>query len=278
MGKKRLTFSSALLYLVIILLAIVWLIPMYVLFRNALMLDPQITSWEWIWWSIPMHWENFKELFADPFVPMLNGFRNSAVISAITVVFETVIACMAGYALARINVKGRGIVFGFVIATMLMPMTALFVPQFVLIARLGGVNSWWGLIAPGLFNAFNTFMFRQFFLSFPRDLEDAGRADGLGYFGVFRHIALPNAWSIVIALGSLSLVNSWNSFLWPLVIGQGRDWWTVQVNISTYLSAQVVRLNMAFAGAFLGALPMLIAFFILQRYIAEGITHTGIKG
>lgn len=270
--------GSVVLHILLIFMAILFLTPLYVLLRNALMTDPQITSWDWSWFAIPPHWENFKDLFADIFVPMANGFKNSTLIAISTVVLETALACTAGYALARVPAKANGLVLGFILSTMLVPGTALFVPRFVLIAKMGWVNTIQGLIVPGVFNAFHTFMFRQYFLNFPRELEDAGRVDGLGYFGIFSRIALPNAWPIIIALGSLTLVNSWNSFLWPLLIGQGREWWTVQVNLSTYLTAQVVVLRLAFAGAFLGALPMLVAFFFLQRYIAEGITRTGIKG
>lgn len=270
--------SDIVLHAILVLVALVFLTPIYVLFRNSLMLDPQITSWDWIWFAIPPHFENFKNLFADPFVPMANGFKNSALIAISTVVLEISIACMAGYALARIPVRGRGLALGFILSTMLIPGQALFIPRFVLVAKIGWVNTIRGLIIPNIFNAFNTFMFRQYFLNFPLDLEDAGRVDGLGYLGIFWRLALPNSWAIVVALGSLTLVNSWNAFLWPLVIGQGREWWTVQVNLSTYLTAQVVRLNMAFAGAFLGALPVLVAFFFLQRYIAQGITRSGIKG
>jgi multiple sugar transport system permease protein len=274
----RYKIGNVIIHVFLILAAILFLIPIYLLLRNSLMVDAQITSWDWIWFAMPPHFENFPNLFADIMVPMANGFKNSALISASTVVLQTTIACMAGYALGRIPAKGKGLVLGFILSTMLIPGTALFVPLFVLIAKMGWVNTVQGLIVPGIFSAFNTFMFRQYFLNFPLELEDAGRVDGLGYFGIFWRLALPNAWSIVIALGSLTLVGSWNSFLWPLLIGQGREWWTVQVNLSTYLTAQVVKLNMAFAGAFLGALPMLIVFFVLQRYIAAGITRSGIKG
>lgn len=274
----RYKIGDVILHVFLILAALVFLVPIYILFRNSLMVDEQITSWEWIWFAIPPHWENYPALFGDILVPMATGFRNSALIAVVTVVLQTAFACMAGYALARIPIRGRGVVLGFILATMLIPGQALSVPLFVLVAKMGWVNTIQGLIVPGLFNAFNTFMFRQFFLGFPSDLEDAGRVDGLNYFGIFWRLALPNSWSIVIALASLTLVNSWNSFLWPLLIGQNPKWWTVQVNLSGYLTAQVVRLNMAFAGAFLGALPMLIVFFVLQRYIAAGITRSGIKG
>ncbi len=274
MNKAGTILSHALL----IFLAIIFLIPFYILVRNALMTNPEITSFDWVFFTKNPQWGNFKELFADPFVPMLTGLRNSALISVSTLIFQTFFAVMAGYALARIPYRGRDVVFAVILATMLVPTNALFVPTYAVVARLGWVNTLQGLIVPGLFSAFNTFMFRQFYLNFPPELEDAGRVDGLSYFGLFFRIALPNSWPLIMALGSLVLVNSWNAFLWPLVIGQTREWWTVQINLSVFLTAQVLNLKLLFAGALLGALPMLIAFLFMQRYIAEGVMRTGIKG
>lgn len=262
----------------LILLAVLFLIPFYVVVRNALATDMEITAFDWVWFPKSPQWGNFRELFADPFVPLANGFKVSAMIAAATTTLQTLMACMAGHALARIPYRHRNLVLVLILSTMMVPADALFVPSFALVARLGWVNTFQGLIVPGLFSAFNTFMFRQHFLDFPVELEDAGRVDGLGYFGLFWRLALPNSWPIIIALGSLTLVGSWNSFLWPLVIGQTRAWWTVQVNLAVFLTAQVIRLHEIFAGALVGALPMLIAFAFLQRYIAEGITRTGIKG
>lgn len=275
---RNVGLQGVVIQVLLIFLAILFLLPFYVMVRNALATDPEITSFDWVWFPKVVRWDNFKELFADPFVPLAKGFRNSAVISICTLTLQISIACMAGYALARIPYRHRNLVFLLIISTMMIPADALFVPTYALVARFGWINTFQGLIVPGCFSAFNTFMFRQHFIDFPPELEDAGRVDGLGYFGIFRHIAVPNSWPIIMALGSLTLVGSWNSFLWPLVIGQTRDWWTVQVNLAVFLTAQVIRLHEIFAGALLGALPMLVAFFIMQRYIAEGVARTGIKG
>jgi multiple sugar transport system permease protein len=264
--------------ILLLVFAFLWLIPFYVMLRNAFATDAQITSLDWVYWPRPMQWNNFKELFADPFVPMANGFKVSAIITTVTTTLQILFALMAGYALARIPYRWSNLVFILIIGTMMMPSDALFVPTYAVIARIGWVNTFPGLIAPGLFSVFNTFMFRQHFLDFPRELEDAGTVDGLNWFGTFRHVALPNSWSIIIALGSLTLIGSWNSFLWPLVVGQTRDWWTVQVNLSTYMTAQVIQLSMIFAGAVAGALPMVILFFFLQRFISVGVARSGIKG
>lgn len=275
---KRIQGWDVLIVMLLFLMAILWLVPFYVMLRNSLALDREITSMDWVMWPKVMQWGNFKELFADPFVPMAHGFLVSGIITVITTVFQIGFACMAGYATARIPYRWATLVFILIIGTMMIPADALFVPAFALIAKFGWLNTYQGLFAPALFSAFNTFMFRQYFLDFPKELEDAGTVDGLNWWGSFRHLAVPNSWGIIIALASLTLVNSWNAFLWPLVIGQGRDWWTVQVNLSVFMTAQVIRLHEIFAGALLGALPMLILFLFLQRWIALGVARSGIKG
>ena len=185
---------------------------------------------------------------------------------------------MAGYALARIPVRGRDLVFFYILLTLMVPAAVTFVPSYVVVANLGGVNTLWGIVVPGLFNAFAAFLFRQFYLDFPVEIEEAGRLDGLGYWGIYWRLLLPNSMGIMVALGILSFIYSWNAFLWPLVIGQNPSSWTVQIVLSTFLTAQVINLPMLFMGAAVGALPLVIIFLVMQRYIVEGVRLSGIKG
>jgi multiple sugar transport system permease protein len=143
---------------------------------------------------------------------------------------------------------------------------------------MGWVNTLQGLIVPGMFNVFSTFIFRQFFLDFPQELEEAAHVDGLDTFGIFWKIVVPNSTGVFISLGVLGLIRSWNSFLWPLVVGQSKDTWTVQVVLSTFLTAQTIDLPALFMGAAIGIAPIIVIFFIVQRYIVEGVKVTGIKG
>ena len=184
---------------------------------------------------------------------------------------------MAGYALARIPARGRSVVFFLILSTLMIPSAVTFVPTFAVVAWLGGVNTRWGIIAPGVFSAFSIFLFRQFYLRFPTEIEEAGRLDGLSYFGVYRHLLLPNSTSILMALGVLTFIGSWNSFLWPLVIGQDPSSWTVQVVLSTFLTAQTQNLAQLFAAAAVGVAPLVIVFLLMQRYIVEGAKFSGGK-
>src|SRR5688500_9734073 len=247
--------------------------------RNALSTQAEITSFEWVWWPEKMQWSNFDALFETTQVDMAIGLRNSAIIAVVNLVFQTLFASMAGYALARIPFRGAGIVFSLILVTLMVPAAVTFVPTFVVISELCGVNTLWGIVVPGLFNAFATFLFRQFYLDFPAEIEEAARIDGLGYFGIYRAMILPNSLGVMMALGILSFIYSWNAFLWPLVIARGaRDTQTVQLVLSTFLTAQTINLPMLFMGAVVGAAPLVIVFLVMQRYIVQGVKMSGIKG
>jgi multiple sugar transport system permease protein len=261
-----------------VLLAILFLIPYYIIFRNALLSQPQITAFTWTWLPIPPRFENLSAILEDPTAPMLTGLRNSTIIATVQTVGSILLASMAGYGLARIPYRWANQVFFLMLITLMIPGAVTFVPSYVLVASFGWINTLQGIIVPGLFSTFNAFLFRQFYLEFPSDLEDAGRVDGLSYWGIYRHILLPNSLGIITALGLLSFIGSWNAFLWPLIIGQRSAYWTVQVVLSTFLTAQTINLPALFMGAAIAVLPLLLIFIFAQRYIVEGVKATGIKG
>src|SRR5215208_1295321 len=277
-GRPSLKIGTVLSYAALIILSILFLMPYYLIFRNALLTQPQILSFKWVWLPIPPHFENAQALFADQLAPMATGLRNSAAVALIQTLGQIFIASLAGYGLARIPYRWANLVFYMMLLTLMIPGAVTFVPLFVLVSGIGWVNTLQGLIVPGLFNTFAAFLFRQFYLDFPLDLEDAGRVDGLSYWGIYRYILLPNSLGIIIALGIITFIGSWNSFLWPLIIGQTSNWWTVQVVLSTFLTAQTLNLPALFMGAAIAVLPLVIIFVAMQRYIVEGVTVTGIKG
>mgnify|MGYP001031033597 CR=1 FL=1 len=265
-------------YALLIALSVVFLFPFYLIIRNALMTQPEITSFDWYWWPEEMQWSNFSNLFENAEIDMATGLRNSAIIAVVNLVFQTLFASMAGYALARIPFRWKGIFFAIILLTLMVPAAVTFVPTYVVVAKLGGVNTLWGIVVPGLFSAFATFLFRQFYLEFPSEIEEAARIDGNSYFGVYWRMVLPNSMGIMAALGVLGFIGSWNAFLWPVIIGQSNDSQTVQVVLSSFLTAQTINLPALFAGAAVGAAPLVIVFLLLQRYIVQGVRMSGIKG
>ncbi len=271
--------GTVLLYVILIALALVFLLPFYIIVRNALMSQPEITRLDtWAWLPESLRWSNFRDLFADPSINMWVGLRNSTIIAIVNLIFQTLFASMAGYALARIPFRGSNVIFFLILLTLMIPSAVTFVPTYVVLAGLGGVNTLWGIVVPGLFSAFGTFLFRQFYLDFPTEIEEAGRLDGNSYFGVYWRLLLPNSLGIMAALGILSFISSWNAFLWPVIVGQTPGSRTVQVVLSSFLTAQTINLPALFAGAAIGAAPLVVVFLLLQRYIVQGVRMSGIKG
>jgi len=208
---------------------------------------------------------------------MTRAIVNSAVISVVQTTLVLVLSGLAGYGLARIPYRFSGIVFYSVVATLLIPASVTFVPSFVLVSTLGWISTLRGLIVPGLFQAFATFLFRQYFLGFPKEIEEAARLDGLGYWGTFWRIVVPNSSGFMAAIGTITFIGSWNAFLWPLVIAQDQSAWTVQIALSTFLTQQTSNLHELFIAAVIAILPLVVMFVFLQRWIVEGVERTGIN-
>ncbi len=257
-------------------LAVLFLVPFYVLVRDALASEPDITGPAWTFLPRSLHWENVRELFDDPSVPMAHALWNSTVIAVLTTTGTLLLASLAGYGLARIPYRYAQHVFYAILGTLVIPSAVTFVPSFVLVSSLGWVSSLRGLVVPTLFNAFAAFLFRQYFLGFPHELEDAARIDGLGYWRTYWRVVVPNSAPVFAAVGSIVFIGSWNAFLWPLVIGQDQRAWTVQVALSTFTTAQSVNLHELFVAAAVSVLPLLAVFVGLQRFIVAGVERSGI--
>lgn len=265
-------------YAALTVAALVFLLPFYLIVRNGLSTEAEITSPEWSLFPSSLHWENVTELFTDPSVPMAHALWNSLVIAVLQTAGQLVLGSLCGYGLARVPYRHANKVFYLIVATLMVPAAVTFVPSFVLVSSLGWVSSLRGLVVPGLFAGFTAFMFRQYFLSFPRELEEAARIDGLGYWGAYWRIVVPNSGGFFAAVAVIQFIGSWNSFLWPLVIGQDESSWTVQVAMSTFLTAQNVNIHELFVAAAVGILPLVVVFVVLQRFLVRGVAETGVKG
>jgi multiple sugar transport system permease protein len=265
-------------YAVLILLSIIFLVPFYVILRNALLPQKLITAFDWTWLPIPPSLNGWNDLLSNTNANIVDGLKNSTIIAVLQTIGQMTICSLAGYGLARIPFKYSNLVFYMILITLMIPSAVTFVPSYVLVASFGWVSTFQGLIVPVLFSGFNTFLFRSFFLNFPKELEEAGLMDGLDHFGVFFRVVLPNSLGVLMSLGVITFIGAWNSFLWPLVIGQRSNAWTVQIVLSTFLTAQTVNLPAIFMGATVSILPLVIVFLFMQRYIVEGVKMSGIKG
>ncbi|MYW65560.1 ABC transporter permease subunit [Streptomyces sp. SID8379] len=268
--------GRALRLALLVALALLFLIPFYLLVRNGLAREEDITSPDWTFFPSDIQWGNIGELFDDTSVPFARSLLNSALIAVLTTLGTLLLASLAGYGLARIPYRHANKVFYAILGTLMVPAAVTFVPTFVLVSSLGWVSTLRGLIVPTLFSAFACFIFRQYFLGFPRELEDAARVDGLGYWRTYWRVVVPNARPVFAAVGTIVFIGAWNSFLWPLVIGQDRNAWTVQVALSSFTTSQVVRLHELFIAAAVSIVPLLLVFLLFQRWIVAGVERSGI--
>jgi multiple sugar transport system permease protein len=228
-GKKRGgVLGNTGLYIAVSVAALLFLLPFYLILRNSLSTDPEITGENWK--LLPsFQWGNISELFDDPTVDFARSMWNSTVIA-------------------------------------------------VSMTSLGWIDTYRGLIIPGLFSGFTCFLFRQYFLGFPKELEEAARVDGLGYWGAYWRIVVPNSLNFFAAMATITFISGWNAFLWPLVIGQDPSSWTVQVALSSFMTNQTVNFHLIFMATAISILPLVFVFLFLQRWLVQGIAQTGIKG
>ncbi|MFE7270331.1 carbohydrate ABC transporter permease [Streptomyces sp. NPDC057623] len=270
--------NSTGLYIATGVAAFLFLIPFYILVRNALSTDAEITGETWKIFPTDIQWGNISELFSDETVPFAQTLWNSAVVATLHTVGVLLLCSLAGYGLARIPYKHANKVFYAVLGTLMVPTAVTFVPSFVLVSSLGWVDTYRGLIIPGLFSGFTCFLFRQYFLGFPKELEEAARMDGLGYWGAYWRVVVPNSLNFFAAMATITFIAGWNAFLWPLVIGQDPSSWTVQVALSSYMTNQTVVFHLIFMATAVSILPLVFVFLFLQRWLVQGIAQTGIKG
>jgi multiple sugar transport system permease protein len=265
-------------YAALVVATVLFLLPFYLMLRNAFATDKEITGVDWTIFPSSLRWGNIGEVFEETSGDFARSLFNSAFIAVAQTAGTVLLSSMAGYALARIPFRYATPIFYAVLLTLMVPPAVTFVPSFIIVSRLGWVNSYQGIIVPVLFSGFTAFLFRQYFLNFPRELEEAGRIDGLGYLGVYWRIVVPNSLSFFAAISVITVVHSWNQFLWPLVVGQDQDMWTVQVSLSTLMTAQTINLHQVFMAALISIVPLVLVFVFLQRYLVQGVAESGIKG
>ncbi len=280
-GRKRSARSvmgNTGLYLALGVATVLFLVPFYLIVRNALSTDADITGESWRFFPADLQWGNVKELFDDPSVPFAKALWNSTVVAVLHTLGTLLVCSLAGYGLARIPYRHANKVLYAVLFTLMVPAAVTFVPSYVLVSSLGWVSSLRGLIIPGLFSGFTAFLFRQYFLGFPKELEEAARVDGLGYWGAYWRIVVPNSLNFFAAISVITFISGWNAFLWPLVIGQDQSSWTVQVALSSYMTAQTINIHLIFMATAVSILPLVLVFVFLQRWLVQGVAQTGIKG
>jgi multiple sugar transport system permease protein len=225
----------------------------------------------------PTNWtlENFANIWQR--VPFGRFFVNSVLFAGGVMLISLLFDSMTAYALARLRFPGRDAIFIFVLIALMIPFQVIFIPLFVTVHDLGLLNSFAGLIIPRATNAFGIFMLRQFFLTLPRELDEAARIDGAGEFYIYSRIILPLSGPAIATLAVFHFMYNWNDFLWPLLITSSIDMRTLPSGLALFMGQHVVEYGVIMAGAALALAPLFIAFLFAQQYFVRGIALSGLK-
>lgn len=221
-------------------------------------------------------WQNYAEVFEK--LPYMKNFWVSIFITVVRTLGQVIFCSMAGYAFARMRFRGSGILFALVLIILMVPGQVYLIPQFQIIQSVHLLETSWGIILPGLFSAFATFLMRQTFMSLPRELEEAARLDGCNQWQVFFKIMLPLAAPGLSAVAITTVLWSWNDLLWPLVITTREDRMPLSVSIATLAGQHSTEYALMMAASVMAMAPIFILFFFMQKRVIAGLATSGLKG
>ena len=278
LGKRFL--EKAGIYLFLIVGALTMVGPFVWMISVSLKNPGDVFSYQKPWWFdwVPTSfvWQNYVKAFHV--VPFLRFYLNSIFVVALTTFGQVATSALSAYAFARLKFPGRNAIFFGYLATMMIPGAVTMIPVFILLQSLGWIDSYKAVILPGIFTAYGTFMLRQFFLTLPKDLEDAAKIDGCGYFGIFWRILLPLSKPALATLTTFTFMGSWMNFMWPLIVLNSHEKFTLPVGLAYFQSLHNTDWTLLMAGSVMMIFPILLVFIFNQRYFVEGIKLTGIKG
>jgi len=264
------------LYLLLAVALVVVVAPFAWMVLGSVKTNAELRQVPPTWWPESPTMDNYTELFAR--LSFGQYFFNSTVVAVVVTAGNLLFCSMVGYALGMLEFRGRKLLFALILGTLMIPGVVTFVPLFVLVANAGLVNTLPGLFLPFLVAPFGVFLMRQYILGLPRDLLDAARVDGAGELRIFGQVILPMLGPALATLGILTFLGSWNNFLWPLVVAQSEDKYTLPVALALYSTGQnQTQYGLLLAGATVVVLPVLLVFLVFQRRFIQGIATTGLK-
>jgi multiple sugar transport system permease protein len=263
-------------HLVLIPLAVVMLVPMVWMLVTSLETLDQTRHFPPVMLPHTLHPGNYGQVLRQ--APFARWFVNTLIVTVVTVAGNLLLCAMAGYAFARIKFFGREVVFILVLATLMIPFQVVMIPTFIIVKHLGLINTLGGLIVPNLAQAFGIFLFRQFFRTLPVELEEAARIDGASRLGVLFKIVLPLSGPALATVAVITFLYTWNDFLWPLITIYSPNNMTLQLGLTTFQGTHQTATNLLMAANVMSMLPVLLLFFLAQRYFVRGIASTGLKG
>lgn len=277
--KFSAAFSKFLFYFGNVIIGIIFVSPLIWMISASLKPEAEIFSnMNSLATFFPTHgsFANYAEVFSRMNLPQV--FKNTLTYIALILVGDLVVNSMCGYALAKFDFKGKGLVLNLVVALMVLPMEAIMLPLYIEMSQLGWVNSLAALVVPFIGKCFSIYMFRQFFCDVPDDLIEAAAIDGCSPAGTFFKIVVPISKTVYATVFILDFVAHWNDFMWPFLAMTGENKRTIQLAVQSFFGTQPVHYSAIMAALVVSAIPMIIMFIFMQKYYVEGIASSGIKG
>ncbi len=271
-------FGRAVATLVVAIGAIAVLFPVAWMLSTSLKTTDETAAIPIIWIPIQAQWQNYPDaLTAQPFALY---FRNTAIVTFTSLVGTLLSAALVGYGFARLRAPGRGFLFVLVLSTLILPPQVTVIPRFILFTKLHWVNTFAPLIVPAFFGAaFNIFLLRQFFMTIPRDMDEAAILDGAGYLQIWWRIMLPLSLPALGIVAIFHFIFSWNDFFDPLIYLNSNNVWTLSLGLAGFTASYGGSVyNLLMAATLVAVLPCIVLFFIAQRYFVQGIVVSGVKG
>lgn len=278
MNRQRLNPGKILLTVITAILATGFMLPLLWMLSSSLKTSMQVFESPFRWIAGLLHWDNFIRIWANSELPFWKMFLNSLTISCVSVAGQLLVSSMAAYAFAKIEFKGRNVVFMLMLVTMMIPVQALIIPRFMLFHVLDLYDTLWSIIFPNFFNVTSIFLLRQFYMSVPDDIGEAARIDGAGHFRIWGQIMVPLTKNGLISAAILAFINSWNEYLSPLIFLPSTKNYTVALGIRWYLNDTAREYNLMMCAAASTVIPIIILYVSAQKYFEDGIASTGIKG
>lgn len=274
-GATRRRFAR---YVVLYALALLFVSPLLYMLATSFKTRADAAGITPSWIPEPFTTQAFQTLFGAADTPVLSWFANSMIAATANSLLVVATASLAAYPLARMQFRGKGIVFGVIIAMLLVPGVILVIPNYLIVSELGWLNSLLAITIPTAASAFGVFFMRQFFVNLPVELEEAALLDGANRWELFVKIVLPLARPAMATLALLAFLTNWNDFLWPVYVLFSPETRTLPAGLATLQGANQVRYDLLMAGAVIASVPVMILFAFLQRFVIEGVSRSGLKG
>ena len=264
-------------YAVLLIFAVIFMVPFYWMFATALKGDAQLFELPPSWAPNPAVWENFAQVFKE--VPFGRFLINSVIIVVFNIVGQVFSTTLVAYGFARMRFPGKNVLFMILLMTMMVPSQVTLVPQFILFAKLGWINTYLPLILPAFTGSpFLIFLMRQYMMTIPMDLDESARIDGASRLQILRHIIAPIAFPGIVLVTVFTFTDVWNDFMGPLIYLSDPEKFTVTLGLSFFQGAKETSWHLLMAGSLMAMIPPVILFFIAQRRLLGGLAATGIKG